>query len=210
MSDDAGTASAEDPPRVLVVEDETELCELYTTWLADEYEVVAVETAAAAIDALSEAVDVALLDRRLPDGSGDEVLEALRERGHEARVAMITAVAPDFDILEMGFDDYLVKPVTREELLEVVETLLARRTYDERLQRFAALTSKQVALAEEKSEAELAASEEYADLETEIGDLRAELDDLFERFDQDDFRAAFLTFDLHPTDHDANTRSDDR
>jgi DNA-binding response OmpR family regulator len=199
MSDDA-VESAADPPTVLVVEDETNLCDLYVTWLGDDYEVVTAGTVAEGIEALSETVEVVLLDRRLPDGRGDEVLAALRERGHGASVAMITAVVPDFDIIEMGFDEYLVKPVSREDLLEVIETLLARRTYDTRAQRLAALAAKRAALAEEKSEAELAASDEYAELEAKIGDLRAELDDVFERFDQEDFEAAFHTLDPQATD----------
>lgn len=196
MSDAAGGAAAEDDdPVVLVVEDERELRELYATWLAARYEVRTAGTTAEGIDALDPEVDVALLDRRLPDGSGDEVLSALRERDFNCRVAMITAVAPDFDILEMGFDDYLVKPVSRDELIEVVETMLSRRTYDDQVRRYAALVSKQVALAREKSEAELAASEEYADLESEIGELREGLDSMFSEFDDDDFQAAFLSFD---------------
>jgi DNA-binding response OmpR family regulator len=197
-NDDAGTEDTE--PVVLVVEDERELRELYATWLSMSFEVRTAGTAAEGIDALAPEIDVALLDRRLPDGSGDEVLSALREREFDCRVAMITAVAPDFDILEMGFDDYLVKPVSRDELVEVVETMLSRRTYDDQVRRYAALVSKQVALAREKSEAELAASEEYADLEAEIGDLREGLDAMFAEFDDDDFQAAFLSFDTPDED----------
>jgi len=197
MSDAAGDAvtEADDEPVVLVVEDERELRELYATWLSMEYEVRTAGTTAEGIDAIGPEIDVALLDRRLPDGSGDEVLSALRERDFNCRVAMITAVAPDFDILEMGFDDYLVKPVSRDELIEVVDTMLSRRTYDDQVRRYAALVSKQVALAREKSEAELAASEEYADLESEIGELREDLDTTFSEFDDDDFQAAFLSLD---------------
>jgi len=196
MSDTATEeTNADENGVVLVVEDERELRELYATWLESEYEVRTAATTEEGIAALDADVDVALLDRRLPDGSGDEVLTELRNRGLDCRVAMITAVAPDFDILDMGFDDYLVKPVSRDELLGVVETMRSRRTYDERARRYAALVSKHAALGREKSEAELAASEEYTELEAEIEELREELDSMFTEFDDDDFEAAFLSLD---------------
>ncbi len=44
--------------------------------------------------------------------SGDEVLDTIAERGIDPAVVMVTAVDPDFDIVEMPFDEYLTKPVT--------------------------------------------------------------------------------------------------
>jgi len=108
---------SEQPPLVLVVEDEPDLADLYAAWLGDEYRVRTAYGGQEALDELDEAddeVDAILLDRRMPGLSGDEVLAAVRERGIDCRVAMVTAVEPDFDILKMGFDDYLVKPVTSD------------------------------------------------------------------------------------------------
>jgi len=61
---------------------------------------------------IDETVDVVLLDRMMPGMSGQEVLAAIRERGLDCRVAMVTAVDADFDVIEMGFDEYLGKPRT--------------------------------------------------------------------------------------------------
>lgn len=47
----------------------------------------------------------------MPVRSGNEVLDKMRIAGYDWCVAMVTTVEPDLDILEMGFDDYLVKPV---------------------------------------------------------------------------------------------------
>ena len=160
---------------MLLVEDERALADLYTSWLAGEYDVEVVHDGEAAIAAYDERVDVALLDRRLPDTSGDRVLEHIRDSGSGCRVAMVSAVTPDFDIYDMGFDDYLVKPVSREELLDQVERLLRVNDYDEGLRRHFALSSKLALLQEHTSTAELEASEEYAALRAEMDELDREL-----------------------------------
>ena len=161
--------------RVLLVEDERPLAELYASWLAEEYEVEVVHDGEAAIDAYDEDVDVALLDRRLPEASGDSVLEYIRDSGNPCRVAMVSAVTPDFDIYGMGFDDYLVKPVSRGELLDLIERLVRVSDYDEGLRRHFALSSKLALLQSHKIETELEESEEYAALRDEMDELDGEL-----------------------------------
>ena len=69
-----------------------------------------------ALEKADEDVDLVFLDRQMPDMSGDDVLERVRERGLDCRVVMVTAVDPDFDIVEMPFDDYLTKPVMRDDV----------------------------------------------------------------------------------------------
>jgi len=67
-----------------------------------------------ALEKVDEDVDIVLLDRLLPDLPdlpGDEVLERVRERGLDCRVVMVTAVDPDFDIVELPVDEYIHKPV---------------------------------------------------------------------------------------------------
>jgi DNA-binding response OmpR family regulator len=180
---------------VLVVDDEADLADLYAAWLTDEYDVRTAYGGQDALEELDDAVDVALIDRLMPDMSGDEVLSELREAGHDCRVAMVTAVEPDFDIIEMGFDDYLVKPVRRDELTETVESLLSRATYDNQLRDYFALASKRAALESQKSERELAESEPYEGLTTEFERLRAELDETVEGMDAADFEATLRQLD---------------
>ncbi|MDY6765206.1 MAG: response regulator [Halobacteria archaeon] len=171
---------------VLIVEDENELADLYAKYLKDDYETLIAYNGEEALDLVNEDVDVVLLDRRMPRMSGDEVLKELEDRGIDCRVAMVTAVTPDFDIIEMGFDDYLVKPVKREDLRETIGRLLKHSTYDEKLQEYVSLTSKRAVLEIEKDRKELKDSEEYARLETRIKKLEKELDDMFQDFDVDD------------------------
>jgi len=65
-------------------------------------------------------VDLTLLDRHMPGMSGDEVLEELNNHDYDGRVVMVTAIDPGFDVLDMPFDDYLCKPVDREDIREVI------------------------------------------------------------------------------------------
>ena len=174
-----------EPPLVLVVEDERDLADLYATWLRGEYRVRVAYGGREAIDELNDEVDVALLDRRMPDLSGDETLEAIRKEGVDCRVAMVTAVEPDFDVVEMGFDDYLVKPVSQGALKDTVESLLLRSTYDEGIQELFALASKKALLESEKDPATLDANEEYQELSERVGELRADLDETLATFGDD-------------------------
>jgi len=163
---------------VLIVEDEVELAALYREWLSDHYEVRVANEGKEALDLIDRDVDVALLDRRMPGMSGDEVLEAIRNRGYDCRTAMVTAVDPDFDVVDIPFDDYLSKPVSGETLIETIEALLALDEYSEL---HVDLSSKQVrrsVLVGEKREPELEESEEFARLEEEIDELESKLEEI--------------------------------
>ncbi|WP_132058782.1 HalX domain-containing protein [Halorussus amylolyticus] len=177
---------------VLVVDDEQDVADLYTMWLQDDYRVQSVYEGETALDVLDESVDVVLLDRRMPGQSGDEVLSRIREQDLDCRVVMVTAVKPDFDILEMGFDDYIVKPVSKDDLHEIVSRMLTRVDYDTKLQQFYSLVSKRAVLEAEKDAQTLEASEEYAELTDEIEALRSEVDSTrSELSDHEDFVGAF-------------------
>ena len=185
----AGTA---DRPTVLVVEDEESLIELYLRWLDDDYEVLTAEGGAEAlrvVDGAGGDVDVVLLDRLMPGMSGDEVLPELRDRVDDCKVAMVTAVEPDFDVLTMGFDDYLMKPIDRDELLRTIDRLLSRSAFAELEQELYALVSKQAAVRSAKPDEELREHGEFLELESRIADLRAELDAALPDMESDEFVA---------------------
>jgi len=189
------TDQANEGTTVLVVDDERDLADLYAAWLGEGYDVRVAYGGERALELIDDTVDVALVDRLMPDRSGDEVVEEIRARGFDCRVAMVTAVEPDFDILDLGFDDYVVKPVRREELLDVVETLLTRETYDSQLQEYFSLISKRAALETQKSERELADSEEYGELTARIDALDADLSETTAALDDRDFEVALRQLD---------------
>lgn len=175
--------ASESRPTILIVEDERTLAELYRTWLADEYAVRVALSGEAALEELDTDVDIVLLDRRIPEPPGDDVLAVLRDRGLNCRVAMVTAVTPSFDILELGIDDYLVKPVTREELIETATRLMKLDEYNDRIQQLTSKKLKRNVLEVEKTQAELADSTEFERLNEEITELESEVDALAEELD---------------------------
>jgi DNA-binding response OmpR family regulator len=188
--------SPSNEPVVLIVEDEPDVAETYRLYLDPDYDVRVAADGDEGLEMLDDDVDVVLLDRMMPRLSGDKMLERITERGLDCQVAMVTAVEPEFDILEMGFDAYLMKPVRSDELVDTVEGLMERATYDSLLQRYYALVEKQAALEASMSQAELAASEEYDCLRSAVDELQEELSDTLGSIEDDEaFIATIREFD---------------
>ncbi len=119
--------------RILVVEDEAEIAALVAYQLTREgYRVETVANGAAALDALRrEEPDLLVLDRMLPEVSGDEVLQAIRSDPATLTipVLVLTAKREQQDRiagLELGADDYLTKPFSPRELVLRVDAILRR------------------------------------------------------------------------------------
>lgn len=117
-----GTQSAEPLPNALVVDDEKEVADAYALRLRGQCTVQTVYDGADALETVADGeFDIVLLDRHMPGMSGDDVLQELDDRGFDGRVIMVTAIDPGFDVLDMPFDDYLCKPVEREDVRAAVE-----------------------------------------------------------------------------------------
>jgi two-component system response regulator CpxR len=117
-------------PRILVIDDDVELCELLTDYLTPEG--LEVETAhhgeQGANRALSGEHILVVLDVMLPGISGFEVLRRIRA-GSGVPVLMLTARGDDVDRivgLEMGADDYLPKPFNPRELVARIRAIQRR------------------------------------------------------------------------------------
>jgi len=178
-----------DDATVLLVEDEEELLDIYSRWLSPQFDVKTAQSGTEALERLDETVDVVLLDRLMPEMTGDAVLSEIQSRTTNCRVAMATAVEPDFDIIEMGFDEYLTKPIECETLLETVTELVERENVAELSRRLYALTRKRSLLQSSKSESELAESDGYDSLTRQIRTVRANLDDSLDEIDDADMVA---------------------
>ncbi|MFD1585743.1 response regulator [Halorientalis brevis] len=181
---------------LLVVDDEKEVADVYALKLEREYTVRVAYGGEEALEKVDDEVDVVLLDRRMPDKSGDDVLEEIRERELDCRVIMITAVDPDFDIIEMPFDDYLCKPVESDDLLGAVEQQLSASEYDDRLSEYYEVTSKLALLEAEKTPQELQTNDDVVALRERAEELKSEMDDALTDFD--DFEMAFREIGRHP------------
>jgi len=152
------------------------VADLYANWLDADHDVQAAYDGDQALELADDGLDVVFLDRQMPGRSGDEVLEVLDERGLDCRIVMVTAVDPGFDIVEMPFDDYLIKPVTREGLTDAVEEMLTRDTYDDQMQEYFALVSKKATL-DAQNRSELAESDAYAEISTRVEEFRDQVDE---------------------------------
>jgi DNA-binding response OmpR family regulator len=159
---------------VLVVDDDPQIRSVFSDYLDDLFEVRTAESGPAALEEVDDDVDVVLLDRRMPGMSGRQLLSKLRREGYSQPVAMVTAVEPDFDLLDMGFDDYVVKPVFEEELRDVVETMVLRKEYDDVIREYFALVSKVTALKMEMDGHELDGHAGFEESKSRLEEIKRE------------------------------------
>jgi two-component system response regulator RegX3 len=117
-------------PRILFVEDERSISEPFSKALTREgFEPVTAFTAAEAL-ALADRMefDLVLLDLTLPDGDGRDVCRTLRRKS-DVPVVMLTARGTEMDRvvgLELGADDYVVKPFSGPEVIARIRAVLRR------------------------------------------------------------------------------------
>jgi DNA-binding response OmpR family regulator len=116
--------------RILVVEDEDSISEPFAEALRREgFEPLVTRTAAGAIELATEAEPVlVMLDLSLPDGDGRDVCRELR-RHSDVPIVMLTARGTEMDRivgLELGADDYVVKPFSAREVISRIRAVLRR------------------------------------------------------------------------------------
>ena len=120
--------------RILIVEDEASIAEPFARLLRREgFETTVARTAAEALDAArTTEPDLILLDLALPDGDGRDVCRVLRSE-RDVPVIMVTARGTETDRvvgLELGADDYVVKPFSSAEVIARIRAVLRRSGRD--------------------------------------------------------------------------------
>lgn len=122
--------SAARPTRIAVVDDEVTVRETVCDLVAGEgFEPIACPDAAALFAALADPVDLVVLDLRLPDRDGFSVAAAVRATS-DVPIIILSGRGGDIDRimgLEIGADDYVVKPFNTRELLARIKAVLRRR-----------------------------------------------------------------------------------
>lgn len=118
------------PEKILVVDDEREICDLVELYLQNEnYTVYKFYTAKEALECIETTeLDLAILDIMLPDTNGFAICQKIRER-HTYPVIMLTAKDAEMDKitgLTLGADDYVTKPFRPLELVARVKAQLRR------------------------------------------------------------------------------------
>ena len=124
--------------RILIVDDEEDILELISYNLVREgYQVItAASGEVALVKARQEHPDLILLDLMLPGLDGLDVFRELRKKAdtNQIPIIMVTAKTEDTDIvtgLELGSDDYIVKPFSPRVLVARVKAVLRRNKYEE-------------------------------------------------------------------------------
>ncbi|HKZ13477.1 MAG TPA: response regulator transcription factor [Solirubrobacterales bacterium] len=117
-------------PRILVVEDEESIAQPFAEALRRAgFDPVITGTAAGALElADSASPDLVMLDLALPDGDGRDVCRDLRRRS-QVPIVMLTARGTETDKivgLELGADDYVVKPFSAAEVISRIRAVLRR------------------------------------------------------------------------------------
>lgn len=121
-------------PKILLVDDDLELCELLHDYLQGEgFDVEKVHNGKHVLEITKEKTfDVIVLDVMIPDLNGFEVLRRLRDYC-KTPVLMLTAKGDTVDRivgLELGADDYLAKPCNPRELVARLRAILRRSSYE--------------------------------------------------------------------------------
>ena len=119
--------------KVLLVEDEQPLVSLYKEYLKEEpLDITHASSGKEARKHLSnDEPDVILLDVRLPDMNGTEILDFIQERGLNSAVIMITAhgsINMAVETMRGGAYDFLVKPFNRQRLVQTLTAALKRES----------------------------------------------------------------------------------
>ena len=118
------------PLRILVIDDESVICDACRLVLAEKgHAVDRCLSGTAGLQAIERGTyDLILLDMKLPDIDGTEILKAVREKASAPSVIVMTGYSTMSNALQamkLGAADYLAKPFTDDELVEAVEKLFA-------------------------------------------------------------------------------------
>jgi DNA-binding response OmpR family regulator len=120
-----------DKIKILIVDDDPEICELTQRFfLKKNYEVYCAQDPGYALDIVKEQMpQIVLLDVRLEECSGMDLLRNIKEVRHDIKVIMVTALNDEQNVklaLSLGADDYIIKPYTCEKLNEVILKKIAQ------------------------------------------------------------------------------------
>jgi DNA-binding response OmpR family regulator len=149
------------PTSVAVIDDDEDYRQLYRLWLPEEYDVIEAGDGRSGLQRIDDSIDAVLLDRQMPELSGETVAARLQQRSVTPSVVMISSVKPDVDILDIPVDSYLRKPADRDTLLSVLSTVHSRREYETKRRELLGLADRLEAVADAVRATALAESDAY-------------------------------------------------
>jgi len=105
---------------VLFVDSEPAILTVYELLCGSEYSVITARDGREALEMFGPHVDFAVLERELPEVSGDDVVRILRSEGYRTPVAFVSTVDPDPEPT-VEYDEYLTKPINNGRLRSVID-----------------------------------------------------------------------------------------
>lgn len=113
--------------RILVVDDNDDLRELYSLWLDDSHTVTTAHDGLEALETLSDAFDLVLLDRNMPGPDGLDIARTMRAEGFDGGIVIVSSEQIDFEVPSSPVDNYLEKPADRSDFEHVVEQTVKQK-----------------------------------------------------------------------------------
>ncbi|MDB9233671.1 response regulator [Halorubrum ezzemoulense] len=162
---------------VLIIEADSEAVAEYADWL----EGYAVRTAAdgeRALDALDTDVDVVLLDGELSDPTAEELLGRIRARRPGCQIGLLSGVSVGDDVLRLDMDEYVPRPIDRDELRETVARLVDHGAVEGAVERYLSLVARRRRIETRRDDADLADDERYRELTGEIAARQRQINTL--------------------------------
>lgn len=175
--------STKGEPTVLVVDDEDRVANCYKLFINDAYETRVATGGREAVENLNREVEVVLLDRRMPEMHGHEVLDYIQDEKYGCRVIIISALDPDMEVLNYQFSKYLKKPIVKEELLEAIEQVRMLDRYEALLTEYYQSVEKHSIMKSEFHSSTLEDSDEFQTLEEKITRLQTDIEETLDDLD---------------------------
>lgn len=178
---------------VLIVEDESSLAQLYSHHIGEHHSVSTAQSGKQGLAELSPDTDLIFLDRKLGDMSGDEVIDKVRKTQTDCQIIMVTAVDPEFDIIEMEIEGYINKPIEKEEMLNAADQALLMKEYEKLLEEFYRLRKKKATVAANyaSSKLEQTDDERYKWLVDRLDEVEEKIGRITQMFPDEELAEAF-------------------
>lgn len=161
-------------PCIVLADRDRRLSELYRHWLTPQYDVRNARNAAELRRHLDDAVEVAIVDRRLPGAPLEELPSIARTGDDLRRVVVLTGERPEHEIVDTSCDAILRKPTSEETLQEAIETQLERHGEPPADRERHALAARRSVLEATYAPQELADSERYEALCSRLVELEGD------------------------------------
>ncbi len=121
-----------DRPFILIVDDEASIRESFSLILQDDYNIITASTGEAALKkAVDNKIDLVFLDIRMPGMDGMETLKMLKDIDESIEVIMVTAindVQKAGEAIQIGADNYIVKPFDVDQIMAMAKALTGKRS----------------------------------------------------------------------------------